>query len=75
MALPLAMSSLRSELRVEDGPNGVSRRAVFIRLSWRSSRSQQRDLRYGAPAQSLGFRKLNLQASNTLLVPRIAQNH
>ena len=27
--LPSAMSSLRSELRVEDGPNGVSRRVVL----------------------------------------------
>jgi len=37
MALPSAMSSFRSELRVEDGPNGVSRRAVLPLSYWELS--------------------------------------
>jgi hypothetical protein len=52
-----AVSSGRTDLRVEDGPNGVTRGAAFIRLSRHSSVPQ------------LKVRDLRL-ASNILLVPK-----
>jgi hypothetical protein len=45
-------------------------RIAFGRFSLRRIMNTSQSALHGAPAQSPGFRKLNLQASNTLLAPR-----